>query len=45
MGKLKKYILGVLSVLFLVMAMAPMLQHSTIQTTYADDSDEEKDKD
>lgn len=45
MGKLKKYILGVLSALFLVMAMAPMLQHSTIQTTYADDSDEEKDKD
>lgn len=44
MKKLKKYILGVLSVLFLVMAIAPMLERSIIQTTYADDSDEEKDK-
>ena len=42
MKKLKKYILGVLSVLFLVMAIAPMLERSIIQTTYADDSDEER---
>ena len=43
--KTKKWLLGLMSVLFLVLAISPVVNKSLIETTYADDSDEEKDKD
>lgn len=43
--KTKKWLLGLMSVLFLVLAITPVVNKSLIETTYADDSDEEKDKD
>ena len=43
--KTKKLLLGLMSVLFLVLAISPVVNKSFIETTYADDSDEEKDKD
>ena len=43
--KTKKWLLGLMSVLFLVLAISPVVNKSLIETTYADDSDEEKDND